>query len=266
MKNLISIVIPSFNRANLLKYGLLSLSQQIIPFNFETIILNDGLSNDGTEEVCNQYKDKLNLHYIYTGQRNSPGNIKWRVPGYAFNIGIKQAKGNIIIITQPEIFHFRNDNVLRLLNIYDINSKKLKNKKFISYPSIMKDDIPNGFLDDLKKNNEILTKSVEDYNKLGNLKAQYLFFMAFHKSEFMDIGGFDEDFIGNCWDDEDMIHRFILNGCSFIKRDVKVIHLYHPRHNYKSEEIMKWWHYNKKLYNERYTIAIRNQDKEWGQL
>ena len=39
----ISIIIPSYMRCHLLNWDLFSLSKQNIPFEFETIILNDGV-------------------------------------------------------------------------------------------------------------------------------------------------------------------------------------------------------------------------------
>ena len=265
MNPTLSIILPSFNRPKLLNYGLSSLAQQFIPYNFELIILNDGLNNGEVEKVCEPYKNKLNIRCIFTGQRNTPDNIKWRIPGFAFNIGIKQAKGSIIVLTQSEIFHLRKNNMLTLINLFKLNSEKVENKKIITYPFTLKDDIKEGYLKELNENNGNPIEFI-DYNKLSNLKSEYLFFMAFYKSEFIRIGGFVEDFTGNCWDDEDMIHRFKLDGFSFIKRDIKAIHLYHPRLNYKSKEVMERWHYNKKLFDKRHNLVIRNQDKDWGKL
>jgi glycosyltransferase involved in cell wall biosynthesis len=65
----VSIVITVFQRANLLKWNLWSLTKQKIPFNFETIIVNDG-TNDETETLCRKYDSQLNLRYIFSGQRN----------------------------------------------------------------------------------------------------------------------------------------------------------------------------------------------------
>jgi len=265
MNPTLSIILPSFNRPKLLNYGLSSLVRQFIPYNFELIILNDGLDDGEIEKVSKPYKDKLNIRHIFTGQRNAPDDIKWRIPGFAFNIGIKQARGSIIVLTQSEIFHLRKNNMLELVSLFKLNSKKIKDKKIITHPFIIKDDISNGILKKLDENNGNPIEFI-DYDNLPNLKPEYLFFMAFYKSEFIRIGGFDEDFIGNCWDDEDMIHRLKLDEFSFIKRDIKAIHLYHPRLDYKSEEVMERWHYNKKIYDERYETVIRNQGKDWGKL
>jgi glycosyltransferase involved in cell wall biosynthesis len=68
----ISIIIASFQRARLLQWGLYSLARQAMPCQFETIVVNDGVP-DGTESVCNSYRDRLKLKYIFSGQRNLSG-------------------------------------------------------------------------------------------------------------------------------------------------------------------------------------------------
>jgi glycosyltransferase involved in cell wall biosynthesis len=52
-----SIIITTFQRPHLLKWGLFSLTKQAMPKDFETIVLNDGI-NDETESICHHYKDK----------------------------------------------------------------------------------------------------------------------------------------------------------------------------------------------------------------
>lgn len=88
----VSILITTFLRPHLLKWNLISLARQNIGFNFETIVLNDGLP-DETEELCREYEEKLNLKYIFTGHRNLSGDMIYRVPGFALNIGAKQTGG-----------------------------------------------------------------------------------------------------------------------------------------------------------------------------
>jgi len=70
----LSIIIPSFKRAELLKYGLKSLAKQKISSAYEVIVLNDGV-HDETEKVCESFKDQLNIRYIFTGHRNFPEKV-----------------------------------------------------------------------------------------------------------------------------------------------------------------------------------------------
>jgi len=260
MKNIkLSILIPSFNRVELLRYSLLSMCKQVINFDYEIIVLNDYLADDGTEQLCNSFKEKLNIKYVFTGKRNSKTIIR-RNPAFCFNIGIKQAKGEIVILTCPEIYHLDNGNLSNLVG-------NLKGKsKTIVYPLVVRDDRKGEFLENLKTNNGKLTKSERDFNKLPKLEEYYPFFIAIHKKDIINIGGWDEDMTGIAFDDADLYGRLKLNGEVFLQTSVEVLHLYHKRANYKSEETMKDWHYNKKIWENRKGIIIRNKDKEWGKL
>ena len=95
----VSVLIPSFRRADLLVYGLRSLTSQKLDREAEVIVLNDGLAEDATQSIC----ETFGVKYIFTGHRNYP-ETKWRCPGVAINIGVKQATGDVILLTVPEIY------------------------------------------------------------------------------------------------------------------------------------------------------------------
>lgn len=103
----VSILITAFMRPHLLKWNLFSLARQEIGLDFETIVLNDGIP-DETEALCREYQDILNLKYVFTGQRNLKGELIYRVPGFAINIGARMASGDVLIISCAEMFHINN--------------------------------------------------------------------------------------------------------------------------------------------------------------
>ncbi len=252
----VSIIIPTYKRCHLLKWNLLSLARQEFPFDFETIVLNDGIL-DETEQLVSQYKDSLNLKYIFTGQRNLNGQMVWRVPGYAINIGVKQSSGDIIIICCAEIFHL-NDTIKILTSVY--NSKN--SDKLLSIPHAKDDD--SSFLNQLESTGGNF--NIKNYNNQPPLiNVKFPFFLAMKKEEFMNIGGYDEDFTGTDYDDEDLVTRLLNNGCSHIETDAMAIHLWHPRLTMTSERIPRF-EYNKKLFEQRKGIIVRNKGREWGKL
>lgn len=51
VKTQITIIISTYMRVHLLNWGLFSLAKQAIPFQYETIVINDGI-RDETEEIC----------------------------------------------------------------------------------------------------------------------------------------------------------------------------------------------------------------------
>jgi glycosyltransferase involved in cell wall biosynthesis len=253
----LSILISSFQRGHLLKYNLQQLAKQYKPFSYEILVLNDGIIDD-TEEICNQFKKDLNIRYIFTGQRNIP-NVVWRIPGFTVNIGIKQALGEHVIISCAEMF-LLDDVLCDYVRILDADRKSLVITEG-------KDDIDAVFLENLKHANPTKFVLEKIYNAIScALHTEYPFFMGINRQELLDIGGYDEDLIGYCWDDYDLIERLKDYGNKIVKIPKRVLHLYHARLRYGMVETTKKWKYNEKLCLERKDIIKRNQDREWGVL
>jgi glycosyltransferase involved in cell wall biosynthesis len=252
----VSIVIPSYKRCHLLKWGLSSLAKQTFPFELETVLLNDGI-HDETEQLATQFKDKLNIRYLFTGQRNLNGQMIWRVPGYALNIGVKQATGDVIVFCCAEIFHL-NNTIELLTSVYS----KEGSDKILAMPKAKDDD--GSFLRNLERTNGSV--DVDLYNRQPPLiNVKFPFFLAMKKQEFMDIGGYDEDFTGTDYDDEDLVMRLLDNGCHHVETDALAIHLWHPRLVMTAERIPRFNH-NKSLFEQRRGKIIRNEGRDWGIL
>jgi len=86
MKNsFISVIVPTYNRADLISETIESILNQTYK-NFELIIVDDG-STDNTEEMIRKFKDSR-IKYIKTDN--------WGGPARPRNIGIKKARGEYI--------------------------------------------------------------------------------------------------------------------------------------------------------------------------
>ena len=262
----VSIILPCFKRMNYLNYSLWSLSQQNISYDIETIILNDYLSNGEAESICNKYKDKLNIRYIFTGQRHTKEKIIRRDQGFVLNIGVKKAKGDIIILTGNGIFHL-NNSIDLIVNPLISNKKILSTPRDIFFDSgKIADYLSINLIRELPKNLFDIPKS----KSWGIINyASYLpFFMGMYKKEFIDIGGHDEDFVGMCGLDDDLIGRLKLNGLQYCQCNAKIIHLYHPKSISIKEN--RWanadWVYNTFLRLGRKNMIVRNKNREWGKL
>lgn len=249
-----SLIINTFCRPRLLYWGLWSLTKQRLPGGLEVIIINDGLL-DETEEICKSFAHKLNIRYYFTGQRNLEleGRTRWRIPGFGINFGVKQAQGEIIILSCAEMFHISTDNIVFLVEGIRENSKLL------GIPYLAKDDRDGRFLAQLEKHDG----AYEQHHVLQcrDLNSELPFVLSLHKKEFMEIGGYDEDFWGIAFDDNDLMDRLRLNGCRFVRTGAQVIHLYHPRYYRESNP---GWDYNRNLYISRWGTIVRNENKEWG--
>lgn len=254
-----SILIPSFQREHLLKWVLPTLVAQKCKYSFEVIVLNDGIE-DGTEALCKQFENTLNIRYAFTGQRNKEV-LHWRIPGFAVNIGVKLALGNLILILDSEIYLV--DNLLEKMI-----EPVLKNKKTITTPD-GKWDGDATFLNYLKKNKGVLDAH-HPYQKMTHkLRTELPFCMCIDKNEFINIGGYDEDFIGHSFDDSDIMDRLKLDKCNVIQIEGRVVHLYHPlseKNIIRDPIIGKGYEYNKKLKESRAGKIKRNENREWGVL
>lgn len=251
----LSIIIPSFKRADLLDFGLRSLSQQKVISPFEVIVLNDGIP-DNTQRVCESYKNKLNIRYVFTGQRNHPEPV-WRIPGFAINIGAKMANGKFMVIMCPEMYLL--DDCLQLV----IDNLKANPKSLVITEG--KDDQDCVFLNNIKQRTN-LNELNKIYVNTPDLNTEFPFFFGVSTADFIDIGGYDEDFLGNCWDDQDVIMRLKQNGASYLKLPYRVVHLYHSRLRYETIKIRDMWEYNKRIYDAKFGTIKRNVGREWGSL
>ncbi|ADR22983.1 glycosyl transferase [Marivirga tractuosa] len=82
-----SVVIPIYNRPDEIKELLESLTKQTYT-NFEVIIVEDG-SKIKCADICNSFKDKLNLQYFY---KENSGQ------GFSRNFGFEKATGDYYIV------------------------------------------------------------------------------------------------------------------------------------------------------------------------
>lgn len=250
----VSILITTFQRPHLLKWNLFSLAKQNIPFTFETIILNDG-TEDATRKLCQEYKTRLNTRYIFTGQRNTGGQIKYRVPGFALNVGIKKASGKVLVVSCAEMFHI--NNTIELLC-----KTALLNKKNIATCIGMDDD--GTFLEYINVHNGDFDLNAYN-NNYRSLNTRIPFLMAYSREELIDIGGYDEGFTGLAYDDNDIMDRLINNGCNLLYTEAKTIHLYHQRHD-TGLELTPEYLFNAQLYYERQGQIVRNIGSDWGRI
>lgn len=86
-----SVVIPTYNRVELLRYTLDSLVRQTLPKDrFEVLIADDG-SDDGTAEMVQTFTDRLDLRYLYQ-ERDGFGVARAR------NMGISAATGEVCVM------------------------------------------------------------------------------------------------------------------------------------------------------------------------
>jgi len=256
-----SILLPSFKRPELLNLGLASLQHFKPTVDFEILVLNDGVP-DETEEVCKKYPD-LNIRYIFTGKRNLDGVIKPRVPGFALNIGIQQAKGENIILSCPEMYHLNNS-----IDLIALNLEQHPNCMLI--PEFIYFDKDNNVTDKLKEKG--VYKPI-DTNLLlggdfGSTHGEMPYVFGIKRKALIRIRGYDEDFTGYAGEDCDLIGRLTKTGFTYHRVGAKAVHLYHEGTNNGQchWDNPAWVHNYALLLHKKDGAAPRNLGREWGVL
>lgn len=259
----VSLILPSFKKPVTLDLNLWSLCQFQTQFDLEIMVINDGV-DDGTKEVCDKYKNKLDIKYLFSGQRNIEGTI-YRNPCFATNIGVKQSGGDIIILSAPDLIY--------LNNVIDLGvSPLLENNKIMTTPEILYFDNTGNTLNYLLRNrnlnipNDLMQEIQLDPECKRSIEMTY--FIGLYKEEYIKIGGMDEDFTGYAGQDNDLMFRLQANGLSYFKTEAQMIHLYHTRSIVGSGthfDHPEWLH-NYNLLLERKGIINRNLNREWGVL
>jgi len=87
--------------------------------------------------------------------------------------------------------------------------------------------------------------------------------MAVRREHFEAIGGYDEDFTGQSFDDDDLVTRLEMYGCEYVNTNARCIHLYHDRQIPSKQQNSRLQH-NTELFHARYGMVLRNVNKEWG--
>ena len=268
MVPLVSIILPSFKRGSLLNLGLYSLTKQRTSFDFEIIVLNDGLEDD-TEEICTNYNKKFgNVRYIFTGKRNTLEKIKWRVPGFANNIGVKQSQGKLIALSSPEVWHLTENNLELLVSALKDKTIVAPRKLYFDDENVILPYLTRLYSDTLPLNIplDLIMRGCPDTSKSATAYTMP-FFLVMYKSDYINIGGYDEDFIGYAGDDNDFIGRIKLINKRLFVDGAPIIHLYHSgTNNGINHEGNPDWELNYNLWKLRKGILNRNVGREWGVL
>lgn len=207
----ISIIIPTYNRKDRLKQCLESIFKQDYPQEkIEIIVIDDG-SSDGTAQMLDELlKEQPNFRYFFQMHKG---------PAAARNLGIKQAKGEIIGFTD-------NDCVL----------KRNWVKEMISAHRLEDGIIAIGGLTKINPHN--IKTAVSQFLSDGaiktniNGKADVIFFPTCNvsfKKDCLNGEEFNELFPLPAGEDLDFFWRLFKNGNRFVYRqDIEIFHDRHP--------------------------------------
>ncbi|QKJ64819.1 glycosyltransferase family 2 protein [Flavobacterium sp. M31R6] len=196
-KCLVSIIIPCRNEIDHIEETLKCIYENEYPSDLIEVIIVDGISNDGTRELFPEIKRKYNQISIID-------NHNQRTP-FAFNLGIKQAKGNIVMICGARFLLSKNylNEIVDVLSNHDeigcvggkiINVYENATSEIISKAMASKFGV--GFNNFRTINTDVYVDTVTP--------------PSFRKSIFEELGYFDEYLTRN--QDDDFSFRLIKAG------------------------------------------------------
>ncbi len=213
-----SVVIPLFNKANFIKETLKSVQNQSFS-DFEVIIVNDG-STDNSVKIVQEFKD----------DRISIINQDNQGASAARNNGINQAKANWIALLDADDIWYKNHLEEILQSI-----KKLKHVDLVSNAYQIR--LNSGYIktpiysQDLPDNISFIDNYFE-YSYIDPLF--WTSSVAFKKSSFLKINGFDENL--KTGQDLDLFIRFALQNYKLgYNPKITLLYLRHTQNNLSSK-------------------------------
>ncbi|MCP4324231.1 MAG: glycosyltransferase [Psychromonas sp.] len=236
----ISVVIPTYNRSELLSHTLASLTEQTLSKNvFEVIIVDDG-GSDNSQDVVNTFSKQLNVKYFWQEDKGFRA-------GKARNIGTAIAEGKYIVYldtgvllatTTLEEHLFRHKVSTHPITIigyvygFDLDDDAIKKMSSVISPNSV-----DTILKELDKQEayDIRQKQYDDLGQnICDWPAPFDLFWTCHVSaerqELIKAGMFDECFTSWGGEDIDLGVRLFLNNNMFIvDKSMCSFHWPHPK-------------------------------------
>lgn len=257
---MISIVTAYYNRRELFIRTLESIKLQNYQGNLEVIAVDDGSrEEERLEDLCELYSF---LKVI----RLDPDKKWYQNSCIPFNIGFKEAKGDKIIIQNPECLHFGD--------ILEYADKYLKDNVYLSFAcfSLNKEltdhlneiiKTPEKIKQNIRENDHIVTQDGEAgwYNHSIHRPEAFHFCTAITKKDLDSLSGFSELLsLGIAFDDNDFVWRVKKKGMEVIFVDNEIIlhqNHYNPSSTSYQNRLNKerLFEKNKKIF---YNIIIKN--------
>ncbi len=200
MKADVSVVIPTYKRADLLQQCLLALQNQQFDGLYEVIVVSDGKDN-ATAELLTHITSNKNASFVYSSLNEKSG------PAAARNLGWRMASGGLIVFTDDDT--------------------QPSPKWLQSYWNMYK---KNG-IEDVAFSGKLivpLSKKPTDYerNTSGLETADFVTAnCACTKDALQKVNGFDENFAMAWREDSDLLFKLLRAGIQVIKApDAWVLH------------------------------------------
>jgi len=222
-------MMTTFNRPIQLERTLDSIRKQRFT-GYEIVIVDDG-TDLATPDIARFYG-------TYYRRLNRPSSDLYRNQAIPLNIGIKMCRGDVVIIQNAECRHADEEVIERLTSRVTMN-----NVVFANVTAMTREGKPE------------LT-----YCGVDNPRP-YFFCGAIHRSWLTSLRGFDQDYLGYGYEDDDMADRLKREGLLFEFSDIKVEHQWH-----ETAGVIDTQGGLEMFKQKCHEPTIRNLTREWGVL
>ena len=272
----VSLVASIFNRTRLLRRGLFTLARQTMSKkDYEIIIVQDSRSTEDIHAELVPYIKTLQMQWAIIDNTRFKGgfDIKVHTPALSNNVGFRLAKGEVIVISQPEIMHAKD-------NLTELYQTALT-------PRIVFGGIHHSsyrFVDDMSHDPSWMGQTYDqwierpgahDRDTHDILNGHYWFVAGFPKYFVELIGGIDEEYLRGVYaEDDNFRDRMELAGCKkTINWNIKGIHQNHDNENHyhaqrQESHWEEWANINRARYAEFkcHPDMVANKEHTWGDL
>lgn len=265
-----SVVIPTYNKKNVLELTLTSLGNQMSSEHFEVVVVDDG-STDGTHELFSEVSTHLPFRLVYVNQEN-------RGRSAARNAGILKAEGETIIfidddqIVPPHFIesHLRHHQQNRNLvvggyrsNVFSFAPSSPGQLAVLSYLQesyyntkgrcAVKPGCPLITVEDIHSDFQRVARFAygldTDFERISSVYGEeleaffipWIFFVTSNvsvgRSHLVEVGLFDENFTGWGGEDYELGYRLYKYGLRYkLSREAISYHQHHSRNFAQSRE------------------------------
>ncbi len=242
----VSIVMTAYRRAPQLSRTLHSIFEQRARLSggLEVIVVEDGDDGGATRAACEPWP----VRFFQRARRPEQVYSNQAVP---LNIGIRQARGRVLILQNAECLHATPDVIARLAEIHDPDARPVAAFASVLYLK------PDGSPDYWGSHPEHAGPS------------PYFFCGSLLRSIATDLGGFDENFAGWGAEDDDFAFRLRKSGVKFrFLAGAVVHHQWHEVSRGFGLEENRAYFENKvcRFRGGEWQLLRANQGREWGSL
>jgi glycosyltransferase involved in cell wall biosynthesis len=234
---MISICMTTYNRAPQLSRTLASIfKQQVQDLQVEVIVVDDGTDTE-TKTLCDSY----NVKYF---KLDRPPSTTYRDVGRPMNIAIRQSIGDIVILQNAECMHMDPNTIEKLTS--QVTDRNVVFSKTTSL-------YPDGSFHSLYVGKD--------------LQRPFFFCGAIKRIILERLRGFDEEYPGSGYEDNDFAARLARENIEFVFTDIEVHHQWHERAGALHINAAQAMYYQKCADMDTGKLGVvRNLSGIWGQL